>query len=189
MNLFYTTTVGYNVDQPNPDRSLGGYKSSTMVVNDDFGNMFDELSIMTLKSGRDEYRAIVLKNEFQTPADNIKVSIVRPADSVCTYKVGIGVLNGVNKYNQQYMENVSTGNNKPFHAQFVEMSEGVELDLGSLKPGEEIGLWVCRHVDKEEARKQCEEICEPDPSDPTGRMYRPVTHPKEESINLVISWN
>jgi hypothetical protein len=59
MNLFYTTTVGYNVDQPNPDRSLGGYKSSTMVVNDDFGNMFDELSIMTLKSGRDEYRAIV----------------------------------------------------------------------------------------------------------------------------------
>lgn len=188
MVLFYTTTVGYNVEQPNPDRSLGGYKSSTMVVNDDFGNMFDELSIMTLKSGRDEYRAIILKNEYDTVAEHVKVSISSPSDAVCTYKLGIGVLNGVNKYNQSYMEHVLTINNKPFHTQFVDMNEGVELDLGTLKPGQEIGLWVCRHVDKEAARKQYETICEPDPTDPTGRMYRPITHPKVESINLVISW-
>lgn len=49
MNLYYTTTVGYDSPQPNSDRSLGGYKSSTKVVNDDFGNLFDELSVMTMK--------------------------------------------------------------------------------------------------------------------------------------------
>ena len=97
-------------------------------------------------------------------------------------------LNGVNKYNQRYMENVLTGNNKPFHAQFTDMNEGVVLEVGRIEPGQEIGLWVCRHVDKVAAKRQYEEICEPDPSDPTGRRYRPVTHPKEESINMVIDW-
>lgn len=188
MNLYYTTTVGYNSEQPNPDRSLGGYKSATVVVNDDFANLFDELSIMTLKNGRDEYRAIIVRNDYAQPVANVKVKIERPEDALCTYKMAIAILNGVNKYNQRYMENVLTGNNKPFHAQFVDMDEGVELEIGRIEPGQEIGLWVCRHVDKAAAKLQYETVCEPDPSDPTGRRYRPVTHPKEESINMVFDW-
>lgn len=35
MNLYYTTASGYNEAQPNPSISLGGYKSSTLVGNDD----------------------------------------------------------------------------------------------------------------------------------------------------------
>lgn len=31
MQLYYTTTTGYNGEQPNPERSLGGFKSSTPV--------------------------------------------------------------------------------------------------------------------------------------------------------------
>ena len=27
MQLYYTTTSGYNGEQPNPERSLGGFKS------------------------------------------------------------------------------------------------------------------------------------------------------------------
>lgn len=70
MNLYYTTTAGYNEAQPNPSISLGGYKSSTLVGNDDFDNMFDEISIMSIRSGRDEYRAIIIRNDFVVSMTN-----------------------------------------------------------------------------------------------------------------------
>ena len=174
MQLYYTTTSGYNGEQPNPERSLGGFKSSTPVSNDDFSNIFDEISLMTMKSGRDEYRAIVLKNEFDTPCTNITVKISRQE--------------GVNKYNQKSMENVMAPTNKPFRAQFIDMTEDAVLEVGDLEAGAEIGLWLCRHVDTEIAKQQYDDVCEPDPADPTGRRYKPVTHPQQESIDMIVDW-
>lgn len=107
MNLFYTTMTGYNDEQANPERSLGGFKSSTPVTNDDFSNLFDEISLMTIKTNRDEYRAIVLVNQFSETVKNIVIRLRRPDDAICSYKMAITPLNGVNKYNQHYMENVA----------------------------------------------------------------------------------
>lgn len=188
MQLYYTTTTGANNEQPNPERSLGGFKSSTPVSNDDFNNLFDEISLMTMKSGRDEYRAIVLKNEFQQPARNITIKITRPEDAICSYKLAIGEMNVVNKYNQKSMENVLSPNNKPFRAKFIDMTEEAVLEVGDLNPGDEIGLWFCRHVDVDAAKQQYNDVCEPDPSDPTGRRYKPVTHPQQESVDVTIDW-
>lgn len=188
MNLYYTTTVGYDSPQPNSDRSLGGYKSSTKVVNDDFGNLFDELSVMTMKNNRDEYRAIILRNDYDTPVAQVKVNVIISEDAICSYKMAIGVLNGKNKYNQKFMENVETVFGKPFHAKFVEMTADTILEIGRLNPGDEVGLWVCRHVDIEAARHQFNDVCEPDPKDPTGRIYRPITYPTTESVDIAISW-
>lgn len=188
MQLYYTTTTGANNEQPNPERSLGGFKSSTPVSNDDFGNLFDEISLMTMKSGRDEYRAIVLKNEFQQPARNITIKITRSEDSICSYKLAIGEMNVVNKYNQKSMENVLSPNNKPFRAKFINMTEDEVLQVGDLNPGDEIGLWFCRHVDVDTAKQQYNDVCKPDINDPTGRRYKPVTHPQQESIDVTIDW-
>lgn len=188
MQLYYTTTTGVNNEQPNPERSLGGFKSSTPVSNDDFSNLFDEISIMTMKSGRDEYRAIVLKNEFQQPVQNITVKITRPNDAICSYKMAVGEMNIVDKYGSKAMENVLSPNNKPFRAKFIDMEDGAVLSVGSLDAGEEIGLWICRHVDVDAAKSQYNDVCEPDPTDPTGRRYRPVTHLQQESIDVVIDW-
>lgn len=188
MQLYYTTTSGYNGEQPNPERSLGGFKSSTPVSNDDFSNIFDEISLMTMKSGRDEYRAIVLKNEFDTPCTNITVKISRQEGAICSYKMAVGAMNVVNKYNQKSMENVLFPNNKPFRAQFIDMTEEAVLEVGDLNPGDEIGLWLCRHVDVDAAKQQYNDVCEPDPSDPTGRRYKPVTHPQQESIDMIVDW-
>lgn len=188
MQLYYTTTTGANNEQPNPERSLGGFKSSTPVSNDDFGNLFDEISLMTMKSGRDEYRAIVLKNEFQQPARNITIKIARPEDAICSYKLAIGEMNVVNKYNQKSMENVLSPNNKPFRAKFIDMTEDAVLEVGDLEAGAEIGLWLCRHVDTEIAKQQYDDVCEQDPADPTGRRYKPVTHPQQESIDMIVDW-
>lgn len=189
MNLYYTATQGYNEDQPNPDRSLGGYKSATLVMNDDFGNMFDEISIMAIRSGRDEYRAIIIANEFTTQISNLTVKITTTDDAICTYKLGVAALNKVDKYNRHFMENVATINTKPLHTTFVEMIPEEQLQIGNLESGAEVGLWICRHIDQEAARKQYEDVCEPDLEvDPTGRVYKEVKHPTVESINLEFSW-
>ena len=188
MQLYYTTTTGYNGEQPNPERSLGGFKSSTPVANDDFSNIFDEISLMTMKSGRDEYRAIVLKNEFDTPWTNITVKISRQEGAICSYKMAVGAMNVVNKYNQKSMENVMAPTNKPFREKFIDMTEDAVLEVGDLEAGAEIGLWLCRHVDVEAAKEQYNDVCEPDPADPTGRRYKPVTHPQQESIDMIVDW-
>lgn len=188
MNLYYTVSSGYNEAQPNPDRSLGGYKSSTLVGNDDFGNMFDEISIMTIRSGRDEYRAIIIRNDFATGVMNLTAKVILPESAICTYKLAVAPLTGMDKYRRRFMENVMTVNNKPFHATFMDIAPDAVLEIGNLNPEEEIGLWICRHVDKEAAKAQYENVCEPDPNDPTGRVYKEVSHPIVESVDIEFTW-
>lgn len=188
MNLYYTVVSGYNAEQPNPDRSLGGYKSSTPVVNDDFSNIFDELSVMTMRNNRDEYRAIILRNDYTNAVANVKIKISVPEDAICTYKLAVVPMNGVNKYGQKFMESVMTVNSKPFHAQFTDMNPDTVVSVGRMEIGDEIGIWICRHIDGAKARAQFNEVCEPDPTDPTGRRYRSITHPKEEKIDMIITW-
>ena len=189
MRLYYTTTIGFNNEQPNPDRSLGGFKASTPVVNDDFSNIFDEISVMTIRSDRDEYRAIMLVNEFSVTCTNVRIRIEQGDEDICSYKLAIGQLDIVNKYGQKSMENVLSQTNKPFRAQFVDMTPDAVLTVGNLKASEAIGIWVCRHVDKELAKKQYNDVCRPDPKDPTGRRYIPVDHPTQESVNMIIEWD
>ena len=188
MNLYLTTTTGFNESQPNPNISLGGYKSSSLVTNDDFDNLFGEVSLMTIKNQRDEYRAIVLCNDYSQPVNKISIHVETPEDGICSYKMALGVMNGLDKYNKPFMENVATVNRKPFHAAFVDMSNDATLDVGTLQAGQQIGLWICRHVDMEKARKQYEDVAEKDPTDPSGRRYRPVNHPTTETVNVVIKW-
>lgn len=189
MKLYYTTTTGYNNEQPNVQSSLGGFKSATPVVNDDFDNLFGEISVMTIRSGRDEYRAIILKNEMTAVARKVRVSMVPPENGIATFKMAIGKVGNPNKYGYKSMESVSSVYSKPFQGEFVDMTdEGAVLEIGNLAAGEEVGLWVCRHIDGEKARQQFNAVCEPDPTDTTARRWRPIERPKVECANIVISW-
>lgn len=189
MKLYYTTTTGYENAQPNIQSSLGGYRSSTPVMNDDFDNLFGEVSVMTIRSGRDEYRAIMLKNEMQVTARKIKIRVRQNEDSICMFRMAVGKVGVPNKYGHRSMENVMSVYSKPYRAQFVDMvGEETVLEVGELAPGAEVGLWVCRHIDGEKARNQYNLVCEPDPTDTTARRWKPVSKPQVETIDIVISW-
>ena len=189
MQLFYTTTTGYDNEQPNVQSSLGGYKSSTPVTNDDFDNLFGEISVMTIRSGRDEYRAVMLKNEMSVTARKVKVRVIPDENAIAMFRMGVGRVGVPNKYGWKAMENVSSIYGKPFQTQLVDMnSPEAVLEVGDLAPGAEVGLWVCRHIDLEKAREQYNRVAEPDPTDTTARRWRPVDKPKTERIDIVISW-
>lgn len=189
MQLYYTTTIGYNAIQTNPSRSLGGFKSSTLVINDDFSNLFDDVSIMTVRNARPEYRAIILRNEFMSQVRKVKVSVKNAADSICRYKMAVEYLVTTDKYGTKKMSNVQSAQSRPFAAQFVDMSEGVVLDLAeTLNSGQEVGIWICREIDKTKAREQYDNVCKPDPTDPTGRRYVAVERLIEEAVDIVVDW-
>lgn len=189
MQLFYTTTTGYDNEQPNVQASLGGFKSSTPVTNDDFDNLFGEISVMTIRSGRDEYRAIMLKNTMSVSARKVKVRVVKPENGLATFRMAVGRVGTPNKYGFRAMENIPSIYSRPFQAQFVDMvDENVVLEVGELASNAEVGLWVCRHIDVEKAKEQYNLVCEPDPTDTTARRWKPVERPKVETVNIVISW-
>ena len=188
MLLYYTTINGYRNPQSNPERSLGGFMSSTPVANSDFSNLFDELSIMTIKSGRSEYRAIMLYNESDSAYRNIFIKMEKSEDCLCDYELSVGEMIHINKYGQKSMENVSSINHRPFNAEFIKMDSDSVLQVGDLEPGQEIGLWICRTVDKAKAKEQLENVCVPDMNDPSGRRYIGVDKIKEESVSLIIEW-
>ena len=96
--------------------------------------MFDEISIMSIRSGRDEYRAIIIRNDFVVSMTNIEVKVVADPDAICTYKLAIAPLNGIDKYRRRFMEHVATVNNKPFHATFVDMTPDAVLTIGNRAP-------------------------------------------------------
>ena len=188
MQLFYTTTTGYDNEQPNVQASLGGYKSSTPVTNDDFDNLFGEISVMTIRSCRDEYRAIMLKNTMSVTARKVKVRVVTPEDGLATFRMAVGKVSVPDKYGFRSMENIPSIYGRPFRAQFVDMTGDTVLEVGELSPNAEVGLWICRHINAEKAKEQYNLVCEPDPTDTTARRWRPVERLKTETVDIVISW-
>lgn len=188
MKLYYTVATGANNTQPNVNLSLGGFCSSTPVFNDDFSNLFDELSVMTIRNNRNEYRAIVLKNEDSISHKNINITIQPVSDdAICSYKIALAQMTIVDKYGNKGMENILSQYSRPFNATFVDTSEE-KLVISELKPNDMIGIWICRSIDKEKAVTQYHKVAEPDPTDPTGRRYRPVLMPKEESFDIIFKW-
>lgn len=59
MRLYYTVSSGYNDPQSKLVNSLGGFKSSTPVPNDQDNNVFDELSLLSLVKGKTQYIGLI----------------------------------------------------------------------------------------------------------------------------------
>lgn len=190
MTLYYTTTTGYNGVQTNSSRSLGGFKSANPVINDDFSNLFSNISILSIKNGKDEYRGLIIKNDFVERLNNLKLRVRVPEGAICSYRIAVASLDIVDKYGHRAMENVAAPTNKPFRAQFIDATneEGI-LIASELASGAEIGLWICRHIDTTVAKQQYNDVCVPDPKDPTGRRYIPVEKDTIESVDFEFTWD
>ena len=60
MKLCYTTSLNTGQGPNRPSGSLGGYISELPLKNDEFDNLFGEISIYGAANGKTEYRALVL---------------------------------------------------------------------------------------------------------------------------------
>ena len=77
MKLYYTTSVGVDEPQTKPNISLGGFKSGSLVRNNDFDNLFGELSVYTINKEQDEYIGLMLVNDLSNAVENISLYFIQ----------------------------------------------------------------------------------------------------------------
>lgn len=188
LKLYYTTVTEYNQSQPSIYKSLGGYKSSSMVKNDSYSNLFDELSLMSSSSmGKDQYIGLVLKNEGNEIASGIQLWFEPINEDMlyCKFELAAEQMS-LDKDGNPQMETIETIYNKPFYAQFYSATMEDKVTIGDLNPNEEVGIWIKRIVLKDRVKEDYNDLYEKDPS--SENRYCKKVKKQEESMNLQIEW-
>lgn len=187
MKLLYTVSSGYLAPQSKPIYSIGGYPSSTQITNDVCSNVFDELSLLAIKNAKTEYRAIILQNDSEKIAQNVQMWFDTPEDAYCSLQIGATMLVS-EESGEQYMESIPSIYSKPYNTQLYEATEESRVTIGDMQPGQMIGLWISRSIDKEKALADYNKVAERDPSTYSGSRYRSIVHNQSETLKLQISW-
>lgn len=186
MKLYYTTSAGTGALQADPRLSLGGFMASNTVLNDDFGNLFGEITPTTINKNRAEYIAIMMQNETTDDLENVELWFVHPEDSYSKMTVA-GVIPAMNADGEYEMERIPNKYSKPYTGDFEEATVDTKYVIGDMEAGTVIGLWIKRELLLDIIVADQADIYTPDPNQP--RHYLPVEKEKEDSIPLNISWD
>lgn len=184
LKLYYTVSSGYLDIQGNYINSLGGFPSSTEVPNDVFDNLFDEISLSEIKDAKTQYRAIVIKNESEEVIENIELWFEKKDSNICSYQIGATLLSNDE---QPFMEHIPSVYSKPLYTQLYDAAVDSKVSIGNLNPGQMIGLWLSRTVDKEKALEEYNNVAEEDPLHRS--RYKPIEKEKQETVDLKIMWD
>ena len=87
MKLFYTGAATFDAEQKEKDKSLGGFKASTLIPNDLLGNLFGDLSMYTLDEKLRETRAIIFLNDSGATLDDLFIHFDKATGALGTYEV------------------------------------------------------------------------------------------------------
>lgn len=184
LKLYYTVSSGYLDIQGNYINSLGGFPSSTEVPNDVFDNLFDEISLSEIKDVKTQYRAIIIKNESEEIIENIELWFEKKDSNICSYQIGATLLSNDE---QPFMEHIPSVYSKPLYTQLYDATVDSKVSIDNLNPGQMIGLWLSRTVDKEKALEEYNNVAEPDPFHRS--RYKPIEKEKQETVDLKITWD
>lgn len=184
LKLYYTVSSGYLDIQGNYINSLGGFPSSTEVPNDVFDNLFDEISLSEIKNVKTQYRAIVIKNEGEEIVENIELWFEKKDSNICSYQIGATLFSNDE---QPFMEHIPSVYSKPLYTQLYDATIDSKVSIGNLNPGQMIGLWLSRTVDKEKALEEYNNVAEEDPLHRS--RYKPIEKEKQETVDLKITWD
>ena len=185
MNIYYTTSAGEGQDQPKTSASLGGFKAGNTVRNDDFDNLFGEISVYTVSQGRDSYIALVLKNDLPTDATNVKIWVEEGADTYCNFQLAVVQMTEQN--GAMVMERTRDICSRPYYAEFNTLDADNKGELGTMAPDSQYGIWLKRIVNRENIEENSNNLYEPDPTNP--HRVRAIKKDKEEKFRVCVSWD
>lgn len=188
MYLYYTVVLGNEAEQGNPVLSLGGYKSSSRLVNSKFNNLFSDISNLTVTNyNQNQYVGLVLKNELGAAKTNVQIWFEYSAKCYSKLRVAaVDMVAGTDGTLQ--MENVQNLNAKPLNAEFYEADgELNKVNIGDLAAAEQVGIWIERELLLDFIKTDQEAIWEDDPDN--GGRVREIPLTKTDDIQLGISWD
>lgn len=110
MKLFYSGAQSLDSEQQNPIKSLGGFRSSTMIPNGDLNSLFDDVSLNSIEERLKEVKVCYLKNTKTTSLSEITLFTEQSTDS--PFSLRIGAVSGLNA------ELLGSKNQIPYGVQF-----------------------------------------------------------------------
>jgi len=185
MRLYYTSST-LNTPQTKPSLSLGGYKAVSPIPNDQFGNLFGDISMYTVKNAVDQhYIGLILVNE-KAAASSVYLWFEHPEGAYSKMRVAaVDLL--VDPEGNQYMEQIPAYTSKPLYAEFHEANgEANKVDLGPIPAGGAIALWINRELNLEVIKEEQGKIFEPNPLQ--TYIFQEIELAKEDSIAMVLDW-
>lgn len=185
MQLYYTTSAGYEEPQTVVAKSLGGYRSSNIVKNDDFDNIFGEISSYTIREDRNEYIAIILRNTTGSDATGVTIWTVPVENSYATLQLA-ALRTTVDSENNPIMERVRTKFTRPFAGDFVDTAEDNRLTIGDVANNEEVGIWLKRSINRANIDTVLSTIYELPPGEPD--VYEEVDLDQAETHNFRVDY-
>lgn len=190
MKLYYTVSSGSEQVQTKTSLSLGGYKSSSPLVNSQIGNLFSDITAVTINNfNQNQYIGLVLKNETGIAVTGVSMWFEYPDQCFSIYRVAaIDMI--TDSSGDKIMEHISNISSKPLNAEFYEAADGDHpVDLGDLAIDEQIGIWIERELLPEVITAQQSDVYAPDPDPAHLSRFVEVVLPKLDEINIGISWS
>ena len=189
MMFFYTTSAGFNQQQVEPIKSTGGYKSSTSPKNDDFDNLFGEISCYTINQNRDEYIALMLVNTTGATATNVQLWIEPPtAPSVSYSNLQVAAVEPTtDSEGNPVIERTRDRYARPFVGIFVDATSASRLMIGDMTDNENMGIWIRRTLLVDDINTDQANNYERDPNN--MNIYRSIIKEQSDSFNIQIEFN
>ena len=125
--------------QPEPNKSLGGFISTTPVPNSALNSLFDSISLLSLERKTKETIAIALVNNFDFNVKNVKIKIISSPENIAQFKIA-----GVETTSELFLEQIESRYQEPIQAEFYNVDfNRAYVDIGISVPaisGEELYL-------------------------------------------------
>lgn len=187
MRLYYTASSQPEAVQTKPHLSLGGFKSGSQLQNSQIGNLFSDITPVTINNfNQNRYIGLVLKNETASTVNNVKLWFAYPTG--CYIKLRVSAVDMVQDSDGNYqMEHIGVATSKPLSGDFYEATVDAKVDLGSLTAGEQIGIWIERELLFEVIKEQQSAVYEPDPA--LENRFKEVELNKLDTVEIFISWD
>jgi len=147
MKIYYTGANENNEAQPDPEKSLGGFISSTATPNDLANNLFGDISKYTIDKKLRETKALILKNDTGSTVTNLNLYFTIPAGTYCKFEVA-AVTVTPDASGHVYMEKITSFRGTPYSGAFTE-ADGVSNQVllsSSFTNNSYLGLWFRRTI-------------------------------------------
>jgi hypothetical protein len=193
MKIYYTTSVGTDEEQKNAKLSLGGFRSSSVVPNLRIGNLFGDISEYTIQIDRDQYIALMIRNETEADITNLKLHFEYPIDdednNISDTLFKIGAVEPGDVDGEEYIERLQDFYSAPYSVDFHE-ADGIanQVLLGDLANNTSFGLFFCRSLKKDKILEDYQNMIEKDEPD-NSNIYRQNELPTKDEIKIVLNWD
>lgn len=148
MILFYTGSIKPNTPQKDPNLSLGGYISSSIVPNGSLNNLYPNIGLTDLKTNRPETRVIALTNITGADINGFQIWFTTSSTSFAKIELGVAQPMYDGECQCQFFEMLNDATCIPYYTTFAsyEGQSNAYVFTGVFEKGATLGLFLQRSL-------------------------------------------